>query len=79
MNELNWTTEKPVFDDNSEPCILITAANIQGDWEYTLFTIGKFYIDEKWYWAIYCEDGEEWGDYDDFHAQKYAVINKLKQ
>jgi hypothetical protein len=75
-----WTKEKPSF---KKDCILITATYFQNTgWEYTLYEIKKSegFNEEgmgAYYWGIFCEDGEEWGDIADLSANLYLKLAAL--
>jgi hypothetical protein len=72
---MKWTKDKPVF---KKDCLLLTASNINGEWWYKMFEIKKVFFDESWYWGIFCDDGEEWGDLPDLRSQLYCVLPLLK-
>lgn len=70
-----WSKEKPTF---KEECLLLTATKIRDNWEYHLYEI-LFALGENdkgesaWYWGIF-QDGDEWGDLNDLHAQLYFTM-----
>lgn len=74
--ELNqWLDDKPEFTDE---CLVIAANEIRGEWEYTLYQIRKLIDDDgNWYLGWLTSDGEEYGDLNDFKAQKYMIIKPI--
>lgn len=81
---MKWQRNKPEF---KQDCVLITAT-WQGHpnskyWSYSLFQIKKSegYNDNDepaWYWGIFCDDGEEWGDIEDLTAHLYLQFPILE-
>lgn len=75
-----WVNEKPKF---KEDCVLIAATKYKNkDWDYKLYEIKKSDGEDEdgndaWYWGIFCDDGEEWGDLADLNADKYLVLKPL--
>lgn len=74
---LNWTKEKPIFDNNSAGCLLLVASKCRAEWDYTLFEMRKIDFEENWYWGILNEYGDEYGDYADLEAQLYCILPLL--
>lgn len=74
--ELNkWLDVKPEFTNE---CLVIAAVKIQDEWEYSIYEIKKLIDDEgKWYWGWLTGDGEEYGDLNDFKADKYMIIRPI--
>jgi len=81
-NQLDgWLTGKPEF---TKDCILLTATEIRGKWEYNSCMIIKIDSEddngnEVWYWGWCNMDGEEYGDIADMSADKYKIISLIKQ
>ncbi len=74
-----WTPDKPVFNTDSEECLLIVASQYKDNpISYDLFQILKMSDSELWYWGITDADGEEWGDYEDLHAELYLQLPLIK-
>lgn len=78
MKELKWTKKKPKFTTRSKECLLIAATKFNKGWDYHLYQIKKTDDGEKWYWGIFTNDGDEWGEYSDLQAQRYAIVKPLK-
>lgn len=70
-----WTDQKPDF---TEECILLTAQNYIGGWEYTSYQIRKTSLEGTYYMGWFAGDGEEYGDLPDLKADKYLTIPLLK-
>jgi hypothetical protein len=84
MTHNTWMEEKPEF---TEECILITARRLKMPllemWEYALYEIKCLEgVDESdhaaYYWGICEPDGEEWGAWEDYKADKYFTMPLLK-
>lgn len=74
MNE--WVTEKPDF---KEECLVIAATALHRGWfDYSLFQVKNIETEEGWYIGLLNGQGEEWGDIEDFVADKYFVMPLLK-
>lgn len=73
-----WKKKKPKF---IEECLLLAASRVNENYpyDYSLFQIRKVTDDRKWYWGVFNEHGEEWGDIDDLYAQLYCVLPLLKE
>lgn len=71
---MNWTKEKPKFNSKSKGCILLAAVSVQGEWNYSIFTIRKTSFEENWYWGIFDTWNDEWGDYEELHADLYLTL-----
>ena len=78
LNWLNWKKDKPVFTGKGKDCILLTANKINGIYEYDLFEIKRVNFGDGWYYGIFDSDGDEWGAYEEFNADMYAVIELIK-
>lgn len=63
----NWVKIKPDADRNF---ILITASFIKDYWDYKLWEI-KYH---DGYFKLLCDDGEEWGPYEDLKADLYFTL-----
>lgn len=77
MIKLKWTKKKPKFGTRSKECLLIAATKFNKRWDYHLYQIKKTDCDDKWYWGIFDQYGDEWGEYSDLQAQRYAIINPI--
>lgn len=75
MNHNIWSKEKPILE---EECLLLTADNFSGQYEYKLFEIKIGDSADGSYYAICEPDGEEWGDYEDLHAELYFTMKPYK-
>lgn len=71
---MEWVTTKPIFTID---CILITGNKIRNKWEYSIYLVERIYSGYDWYWGWLTGDGEEYGDIEDLHAQKYLVLPQL--
>lgn len=63
-----WQKEKP-----NKPCLMVTRTYFNR-WIYQLFELNYY----QNYLAVICEDGNEWGDWEDLHADEYFVIEYYK-
>jgi len=63
----NWVKIKPDADRNF---ILVTASFIKDYWDYKLWEI-KYH---DGYYKLLCDDGEEWGPYEDLKADLYFTL-----
>lgn len=73
MNE--WVTEKPDF---KEECLVIAASRIGDEWEYVTYQIKIVTWGEGEYFGWLNGEGVEFGDLEDFVADKYFVMPLLK-
>ena len=70
--EINyWRDEKPAFTDE---VVFVTAIFMKGHWHYTLWEM--LWVDGEGggYLGLHCDDGDEWGDYEDLRADKYLIL-----
>lgn len=78
MKTLRWTKKKPQFKPRSKECLLLVATKFNKGWEYHLYHIKKTgFNEEGWYWGVFTNEGDEWGDYSDLMAERYAIIKPL--
>lgn len=75
-----WLDDKPEI---TEDCIMVTAGKYANtDWNYSMFTIELTAGEDEngepsWYFGIF-DDGDEWGDLSDLHANKYLLLPMIK-
>lgn len=70
---MKWTTDRPDFE---EECVLVTAVQSNGFWEYNVWQIEKVSGPDGWYMGWLTGDGEEYGDLADLTADKYLILPK---
>lgn len=68
---MSWTSEKPKFKDD---CVLVTADNINGFWEYKTWIIKLVNHGDGPYMGLLDGYGDEYGDIDDLQSEKYLII-----
>jgi hypothetical protein len=71
-----WCNDMPEFDIE---CIFAAASLIGENYEYSIWEVKKLdgydsNWNEAWYYGLLTGDGEEWGDINDFRADKYLII-----
>ncbi len=75
LTDAEWLSEKPGFD---KECLVIAACLFSNEWEYEVYQIKKAESEDGWYWGWFTGDGDEYGDLEDFTAQKYLVLPLIK-
>lgn len=72
-----WYNEAPEFD---KECVFVTASMISY-WEYSIWEVKKLdgeddEVNPAWYYGLLTGDGIEWGNINDFRADKYLILPK---
>lgn len=67
-----WVSEKPEAD---KPFLLATATRINEEWDYSFWQVMAVSTEDGWYYGLHDAYGEEWGPYEDLHAEFYKVIS----
>lgn len=70
---IGWVNEKPKFN---EDCVLITADNINGLWEYRSWIIKWTNNGDGPYLGWFNGNGDEYGDLSDLKADRYFILSE---
>jgi len=74
---MKWTTKKPKL---TKECLLLTSIKLKdAPREYHLFEIIKVEFEGQWYFGIFTEDGDEWGDYEELNTSLYCILPLIKE
>lgn len=78
---MNWTTQKPKYEELKGDTLLLTASYSERskEWYFDAFLVERDEGEDEngeeyWYWGLFTLDGDEWGNYDDISAQMYMII-----